>query len=71
MFLRGNNDLFRYNVFFQRNPIKEKNHMAIIQEQELFSWKNIENLGDLERLKLVIDYMPDEKLMHFLEKACL
>ena len=42
--------------------------MAIIQEQELFSWKNIENLGDLERLKLVIDYIPDEKLMSILEK---
>jgi transposase len=42
--------------------------MAIIHEQELFSWKEIEDLGDLERLKLIIDHMPDEKLMQFLEK---
>ena len=42
--------------------------MDIMQEQELFSWKNIENLVALERLKLVIDYIPDEKLMHILEK---
>jgi len=42
--------------------------MAIIHEQELFSWKDLENLGDLERLKLVIENIPDEKLMKFLEK---
>ena len=56
-------------MFFSKKPKKEKNHMAIIQERELFSWKNIENLGDLERLKIVIDYMPDENLMRFLEKT--
>jgi len=42
--------------------------MAIIYEKEFFSWKEIENLGDLERLKLVIECMPDEKLMQVLEK---
>lgn len=40
----------------------------ILPMNQLFSWKNIENLGDLERLKLVIDYIPDEKLMSILEK---
>ena len=47
--------------------------MAIIQKLNLFSWTNFhndsQNLGDLERLKLVIETMPDEKLMqtlHFL-----
>ncbi len=29
---------------------------------------DIENLGDLERLRLVLEYMPDEELMQKLEK---
>jgi len=31
-------------------------------------WDEIENLGDLERLQLVLEYMPDEELMQILEK---
>ena len=46
----------------------KKIHMAIVQEPELFSWKEIECLGDLERLKLIIDHMPDEPLIRLLEK---
>jgi len=42
--------------------------MAIIPQQTLFVWSEIENLGDLERLRLVIEYMPDEELMDKLEK---
>lgn len=30
-----------------------------------------ENLGDLERLQRVIEYMPDEKLIRKLEKICM
>ena len=30
-------------------------------------WNEIENLGDLERLHLVLEYIPDEKLMRILE----
>jgi len=41
--------------------------MAVIAQRELFSWKEIENLGDLERLKLVLEYLPDEALMQRLE----
>ena len=41
--------------------------MAIIRQHKLFSWKNFQNdektLGDLERFKLVIDTIPDEKLI--------
>ena len=44
--------------------------MAIIQELGLFSWKdfhdNLQNLGDLERFKLVIETMPDQKLIQIL-----
>src|SRR5690554_2973271 len=42
--------------------------MAIIPQQTLFVWSEIESLGDLERLRLVLEYMPDEDLMQALEK---
>lgn len=42
--------------------------MAIIPQMSLFSWKEIDELGDLDRLRLVLEYMPDEKLMKTLEK---
>ena len=41
--------------------------MAIIPQKQLFSWKEIENLGDLSRLQLVLNYLPDEPLMRALE----
>ena len=45
--------------------------MAIIHELNLFSWKDfqedLQNLGDLERLRLVIDTIPDAKLMGILK----
>ncbi|WP_270578030.1 transposase [Caldibacillus thermoamylovorans] len=34
----------------------------------LFSWTDLDELGDLDRLRLVIEYLPDEKLMEILEK---
>lgn len=42
--------------------------MAIIPQLRLFGWEEIEQLGDLERLRLVLEYMPDEELMQKLEK---
>ncbi|MFI4912422.1 MAG: DDE transposase, partial [Sedimentisphaeraceae bacterium JB056] len=42
--------------------------MAIIQNKNIFSWKNFDNIGDLERFKLLLSYIPDEKLMRTLEK---
>ena len=43
--------------------------MAIIPQQHLFSWeKDVDQLGDLERLKLVFETLPDESLMRILEK---
>ena len=42
--------------------------MAIIPQRQLFSWQEIEMLGDLERLALVLQYMPDEALMQLLER---
>ncbi|HCJ10146.1 MAG TPA: transposase, partial [Clostridiales bacterium] len=41
--------------------------MAIIRQQRLFSWREMNDLRDLERLQLVIEHMPDEELMRLLE----
>jgi len=41
--------------------------MAIIPQKQLFSWKEIENLADLQRFFLLIKYLPDEELMRKLE----
>lgn len=42
--------------------------MAILPQQRLFRWHEVEELGDLERLRLVLENMPDEALMRRLEK---
>lgn len=42
--------------------------MAIIPQKQLFKWNEIEELGDLERLILVLNHLPDEKLVQVLEK---
>lgn len=41
--------------------------MAVLPQGRLFSWKEIENIGDLARLKLVLEALPDEALMRALE----
>lgn len=41
--------------------------MAIIPQQKLFNYTEIEELGDLERLQLAIEYIPDEEFMRKLE----
>jgi len=42
--------------------------MATIPQRQLFRWQEIQELGDLERLRLVIDHLPDEPLMQELER---
>lgn len=42
--------------------------MAIIPQKSLFGWNDVEELGDLERLVLVLENMPDEKLVSTMEK---
>ena len=42
--------------------------MARIDQTQLFGWNDIEILGDLQRLKLVVTYLPDEKLVSALEQ---
>ena len=41
--------------------------MAIIHITSLFNWQDSNEKSDLERLELVINYLPDEKLMRTLE----
>ncbi len=41
--------------------------MAIIPQPKLFSWEDLQPLGDLERLQLVLETIPDESLMRILE----
>ena len=41
--------------------------MAKIIQQKIFSWKDVEASGELERLKMVIETMPDDELMKVLE----
>ena len=42
--------------------------MASIPQKQLFVWSEIEKLRDLPRLKLILEALPDEKLMRVLEK---
>jgi hypothetical protein len=43
--------------------------MAKVYQKSLFSWKDIDDLGDLERLDLVMDHIPDQKLISVLHQA--
>ncbi len=42
--------------------------MAILPQLKLFDWHDMQPLGDLERLRLVFEYMPDEELMRVLHR---
>jgi hypothetical protein len=42
--------------------------MATISQKPLFGWDQIEALGDLKRLQLVLENLPDEPLVHALEQ---
>ena len=42
--------------------------MAKLITRYLFSWKDVEARSDLERLKLVLEHLPDEALMEAMEK---
>ena len=37
--------------------------MAIIAQKKLFGWREIEELGNLDRLRLVLQWLPDEPLI--------
>jgi len=41
--------------------------LAIIAQKEMFGWEEVDELCDLERLRLVLESLPDEELMQALE----
>jgi len=41
--------------------------MAIQAQTSLFEWSDYKNSGDLEKLNLILDTIPDEDLMRMLE----
>jgi hypothetical protein len=41
--------------------------MATIPQTALFEWDSVEDIGDLIRLRFVVDHLPDEPLMYALE----
>lgn len=41
--------------------------MAAIEQQNLFTWEDVEARCDLDRLFLVRDHLPDEQIIHYLE----
>ncbi|MDA2925331.1 transposase [Acidobacteria bacterium AH-259-L09] len=43
--------------------------MAIVHRPSLFTWQSVESRSDLDRLRLVIENLPDEELMVKLEKG--
>ena len=50
------------------NKLQRKDSpVAIIPQRQLFSWKEIEDLADLQRFSLLVKYLPDEDLMQNLE----
>jgi len=52
----------------QKRTTKEVSLIAIIPQQRLFGWQEIDELGDLERFLLVVNHLPDEQLMQKLER---
>ena len=51
-----------------QHRIKKGFTMSIVTQLSMLSWEEVENLGDLERLRLLIDHLPDEGLLTILQK---
>ncbi len=60
--------MFSCDILTQQQTNNKGVTVAIITERSLFGWKEVEELGDLERLHLVLKYLPDEQLMVVLEE---
>jgi hypothetical protein len=42
--------------------------MVIIPQKRLLGWEEIDKVGDLQRLQLVLESLPDDRLMKVLEE---
>lgn len=61
---------YSFDIILLAQKYKERRfyHMYIISQISLFDNNQIEILGDLERLKLAIENIPDEKIIIALKK---
>jgi hypothetical protein len=60
---------FGYNVMWKQNKTRRRLSTMAIIPNLLLSWEDEKNrLGDLERLKIVLETLPDEQFMQYLEK---
>ena len=49
--------------------LQEGRHpIASIPQLDIFCWNDVEELGDLERLELILRHLPDEPLMQAMER---
>ena len=51
-----------------QNKLRRRRPVAIIPQPEIFCWDEFEQIGDLERLELILRHLPDEQLMRTLER---
>jgi hypothetical protein len=58
--------LYKICYKFFVTKITKRYPMSIITQKTLFKWKDLENLGDLKRLKLVLENIPDKRLLNVL-----
>jgi len=59
---------FLLSYLWQKNTNKKgAAPLAKIIQQKIFSLKDVEASGELERLRMVIEVMPDDELMGALE----
>lgn len=60
---------FRYNVVEEKQKTKGVLPMAMIPQISIFDNTEVyDNLGDLERVKLILDNIPDDKLLEAIRK---
>ena len=55
------------NILLENKLQRKDSPVAIISQKQLFSWKEIGNLADLERFSMLLKYLPDERLVITLE----
>jgi len=57
-----------HDILMDETIKKERELTMSITQKQLFGWKEIEELGDLERLNLVLKVIPDEEIIQRLER---
>ena len=60
--------LIWYNLVAKKNTQRSWKSMNNISQISIFDYREIENLGDLERLKIFFENIQDNELCQILEK---